>query len=86
VDVCHSVKVGIALSFALMQKKQKSRKIHQRADRLRSLRAFFLASARQKPLINICLCSGCADLLYQVCRGGFYRGVYNGIRWDAGIF
>ena len=23
VDVCHSVKVGIALSFALMQKKQK---------------------------------------------------------------
>ena len=46
----------------------------------RSLRAFFLACARQKPLINICLCSGCADLLYQVCRGGFYRGVYSGIR------
>jgi len=29
VDVCHSVKVGIALSFALMRKKQRSRKIRQ---------------------------------------------------------
>ena len=72
VDVCHFVKVGIALSFALMQKKQKIKEdpIAPRVfPCLRSAKAFN----------NICLRSGYADLLYPVCRGGFYRGVYSGI-------